>query len=627
MKRILIFIFLIAFICFSISNADLRTAYGEGVIMVKNPGINNRITESYIVKFTVLPEVNPSEISISFTGKNDALISDDLQINPDGNYQHLISGLKKGPNEIKVIVKEGEGITEEVSVPVTVEPAETNIMEDGENKGPFSADRNQFKNLLKKKNSEASLSAGVAPKSDEYINYFIDTLFTEAQKEKVRADVVFAQMMLETGWLTFTGDVSETQNNFGGIGATGGGVKGNVFPTIDYGIRVNVQHLVAYASDKNLNGETVDPRFKYLEGKRGLTPSVELLGYQENTSGGGWAMSPQYGFILKDLIRTLSEYDSAPFTVSSAQNPDITHLDVHYITVNGINTAVNQNPASQNDTLRAALSANTLVDTDFRITEKNTGKLIAQSGFTDKPYFDFTIPEFGIYELEASVRTRGSSNATDLKRKIIYNIGPTISETDGDSNHDDSSSTSENPEELTAGSRIKLQSPVPVYGTAKDAMDGKGSQKNYEPGEYYIYKVHDGMVNISRQKGSAGGWANPNDFKIDSTAEIEKSNTSITENRGLSTTSNASNTTKLKNEDLSNSSNTSIPDRNDINSGKILLISETFVYQNPEDALNGNNPTAKIPAGYYFVYSEENGMFNISKTPGIKGNWINPEKR
>ena len=36
----------------------------------------------------------------------------------------------------------------------------------------------------------------------------------------------FAQVMLETGGLTFGGDVQASQCNFGGLGAVGGGAAG-----------------------------------------------------------------------------------------------------------------------------------------------------------------------------------------------------------------------------------------------------------------------------------------------------------------------------------------------------------------------------------------------------------------
>ena len=47
----------------------------------------------------------------------------------------------------------------------------------------------------------------------------------------IRGDVAFAQAMHETDYFRFTGDVRNGQNNFAGIGATGGGARGASFST------------------------------------------------------------------------------------------------------------------------------------------------------------------------------------------------------------------------------------------------------------------------------------------------------------------------------------------------------------------------------------------------------------
>ncbi|MEL6291044.1 MAG: glucosaminidase domain-containing protein [Pseudomonadota bacterium] len=67
------------------------------------------------------------------------------------------------------------------------------------------------------------------------------------QELGVRWDYAFYQMLVETGFLTYTGDVNARQNNFAGIGATGGGVPGESFPTVAEGVRAHIQHLMLYA--------------------------------------------------------------------------------------------------------------------------------------------------------------------------------------------------------------------------------------------------------------------------------------------------------------------------------------------------------------------------------------------
>jgi hypothetical protein len=56
-------------------------------------------------------------------------------------------------------------------------------------------------------------------------------------------------MMLETGNLTFKGDVQPTQNNFAGLGATGKHVPGESFPDVATGVKAHLQHLLLYAGE------------------------------------------------------------------------------------------------------------------------------------------------------------------------------------------------------------------------------------------------------------------------------------------------------------------------------------------------------------------------------------------
>lgn len=66
---------------------------------------------------------------------------------------------------------------------------------------------------------------------------------------KIRWDIAFFQMLLETGNLTFKGDVSASQNNFAGLGATGRRVPGESFPDVPTGVKAHLQHLLLYAGE------------------------------------------------------------------------------------------------------------------------------------------------------------------------------------------------------------------------------------------------------------------------------------------------------------------------------------------------------------------------------------------
>ena len=134
------------------------------------------------------------------------------------------------------------------------------------------------------------------------IKQFAQIYVEECRAENIKPEVAFAQCMLETGWLTFKGDVSISQYNFAGLGATGG-VPGNSFRTIRIGIRAHIQHLKAYASKAPLNKKRVDPRFTYVT--RGTCKYVEWLGIYDNPYGGGWAATPGYGYSIVKMIKNI----------------------------------------------------------------------------------------------------------------------------------------------------------------------------------------------------------------------------------------------------------------------------------------------------------------------------------
>ena len=131
------------------------------------------------------------------------------------------------------------------------------------------------------------------------VNDFCQIVYDEALKEGVRAEVVFAQAMLETGWLQFGGDVKAEQCNFCGLGATGNGNPGHSFDSVRIGICAQVQHLKAYASTEPLNNACVDPRFDLVRG---------LYGGQATTLGSlsqKWASGETYGNNIAAIVKRL----------------------------------------------------------------------------------------------------------------------------------------------------------------------------------------------------------------------------------------------------------------------------------------------------------------------------------
>lgn len=129
---------------------------------------------------------------------------------------------------------------------------------------------------------------------------FVNMYIQECNAEGVRAEVAFAQAMLETGNLQFGGDVKPSQFNFAGLGATGGvpgydfaATYGNTSTGLQTGIRGHIQHLKCYASDQPLNQTKVDPRWNDKLRLRAL--SVEEL-------AGTWAADKTYAGKVKAIM-------------------------------------------------------------------------------------------------------------------------------------------------------------------------------------------------------------------------------------------------------------------------------------------------------------------------------------
>lgn len=66
----------------------------------------------------------------------------------------------------------------------------------------------------------------------------------------IRWDIAFFQMLVETGSLTFKGDVKPSQNNFAGLGATGNREPGESFADVSTGARAHLEHVLMYAGEK-----------------------------------------------------------------------------------------------------------------------------------------------------------------------------------------------------------------------------------------------------------------------------------------------------------------------------------------------------------------------------------------
>ncbi|SHJ55713.1 glucosaminidase domain-containing protein [Propionispora hippei] len=132
--------------------------------------------------------------------------------------------------------------------------------------GPPMATEEQCVQYLLRRNPLPLLT--VSPR--QLVAYY----YEEATREGIRPDVAFAQALHETGNFRYGGDVVPLQNNYCGLGTTGGGVKGAWFETAQIGVRAQIQHLVAYTATRRPVTDIVDPRYELVRRSANFAQAV-----------------------------------------------------------------------------------------------------------------------------------------------------------------------------------------------------------------------------------------------------------------------------------------------------------------------------------------------------------------
>lgn len=156
--------------------------------------------------------------------------------------------------------------------------------------GAAEATQEQMVAYIKRRNPKPKLSCTV----EDIVRYY----YTEGAREGIRGDIALCQALKETGFFGYGGDVSPSQNNFCGLGATGNREKGASFPTAEIGVRAHIQHLKAYASTEVPAIAIVDPRYTLLK-----TNLRDVFGKIHEWTGlnGVWAVpGTRYG---QDILR------------------------------------------------------------------------------------------------------------------------------------------------------------------------------------------------------------------------------------------------------------------------------------------------------------------------------------
>ena len=161
------------------------------------------------------------------------------------------------------------------SVPTTLSTSDTSII------GTPIATQQQCVRYLLRNNPHPNLKVS----AEEIVAYY----YEEGAREGIRPDVAFCQALKETGFFRYGGDVIPEQNNYCGLGTTGGGVKGEFFATPQLGVRAHIQHLLAYSSTRRPTTPVVDPRYSLVRQSYGS----RTLGTWQDLNG-RWAVPGRY---------------------------------------------------------------------------------------------------------------------------------------------------------------------------------------------------------------------------------------------------------------------------------------------------------------------------------------------
>ncbi len=124
----------------------------------------------------------------------------------------------------------------------------------------------------------------------------------EGDLEGVRGDIAFVQAIIETGWFSFHNSMVDPEDhNYAGIGACDSCSDGFGYPTMELGVRAQIQLLAAYAQPGITSADYARPAVRTVPerlGVRGCCGTWMAL-------SGVWATGPGYGQKILKLYNEL----------------------------------------------------------------------------------------------------------------------------------------------------------------------------------------------------------------------------------------------------------------------------------------------------------------------------------
>lgn len=126
--------------------------------------------------------------------------------------------------------------------------------------------------------------------------------------------------------------------------------------------------------------------------------------------------------------------------------------------------------------------------------------------------YGYRLVEFGFISNATDVQIF-NSRMDDIARGVLNAFGIKATSSGSSSSSGASSSTG-------SAETYELVTTCKVYMNASNAKNRSNSVGSYDAGTYYVYNKADGMINVTKTKGTPGGWINPNDNRKESTSSF-----------------------------------------------------------------------------------------------------------
>lgn len=193
-------------------------------------------------------------------------------------------------------VAQSQDVTQPQSLTAAGASATRTILGQGQTplRGTWAGTAEQLAAFLLAESPDPRFTVEVSTLAGYYVRYCAET--------GLRADLLWAQMIHETGYGRYGGSVAPQQNNYAGIGATGGGEPGIFFVSAEAGVLAHVAHMVAYvygSSPVAWADPVSDPRFDMVAPKGAAAVLADL--------NGRWAVpGTSYGQAIEEIARRIN---------------------------------------------------------------------------------------------------------------------------------------------------------------------------------------------------------------------------------------------------------------------------------------------------------------------------------